>query len=208
MTLPVAHLPTFVWLADPYPSIRRASVDEVIRAMDLAAELGVSKAVLHPGYLTGMMRAASDLGRRYADESLVLLLEAARERNIVLCLENMFPRAGHMYRPEEFGQTLADHPDLMMTLDVAHALIGGPASRLTGLIEAGGRRIRHVHVSDHGGQEDDHLPLGAGRVPVQDALKRMKNLGYDDTITLEVFSSDRDLLFWSLRKVREWWEAL
>ena len=53
--LPVVHLPTFVWLADVYPSIREASLAEVCKALDLAAEIGAEKAVLHPGYLTGMM---------------------------------------------------------------------------------------------------------------------------------------------------------
>jgi len=39
LELPVVHLPIFVSLADVYPSIREASLSEVFKALDLAAEL-------------------------------------------------------------------------------------------------------------------------------------------------------------------------
>ena len=45
LQLLVVHLPTFVWLADIYPSIREASVAETVKALDvktLADELRVS----------------------------------------------------------------------------------------------------------------------------------------------------------------------
>jgi sugar phosphate isomerase/epimerase len=75
--LPVVHLPTFIWLADVYPSIREASLIEVFKALDLSAEVRAKKAVLHPGYLTGLMTYAPDIGKGYASESLDKILERA-----------------------------------------------------------------------------------------------------------------------------------
>jgi sugar phosphate isomerase/epimerase len=65
-----------------------------------------------------------------------------------------------------------------------------------------------VHVGDNNGQEDGHLPVGTGRVnDVAGGLAAIKASGYDRTITLEVFSSDRDYLAMSLKKVRTIWES-
>lgn len=135
LDLPVVHLPTFVWLADVYPSIRKASVNEVFKALELAAELGARKAVLHPGYLTGLMTFVPEVGKGYAAESLGNILERSTGLGIKVCLENMFPRAGHMYRPEEFTEVLAQNPGMMMTLDLGHANIRAFKSRITDFVK-------------------------------------------------------------------------
>ncbi|MEW5723452.1 MAG: sugar phosphate isomerase/epimerase, partial [Thermodesulfobacteriota bacterium] len=122
-------------------------------------------------------------------------------------LENMFPRSGYMYRPEEFSQVLAAQADLRMTLDLGHANIQAPPDRLARLVEAGGHRIAHVHVSDNTGADDEHLPVGVGRVDVAGGLKALKALGYQGRLTLEVFAPDRDYLALSLAKVKAMWEA-
>lgn len=206
--LPVVHLPTFVWLADIYSSVREASVTETFKALDLAAEIGVEKAVLHPGYLTGMMNFTPDVGKKHASESLDRILQKATGLGITICLENMFPRAGHMFRPEEFTEVLQKNPGLMMTLDLGHANIRAPKDRAAAFVQVARGRIGHVHVGDNNGQEDEHLPVGAGRVDVHGGLAAIKASGYDSTVTLEVFSPNRDYLAMSLKKVRAIWENI
>jgi sugar phosphate isomerase/epimerase len=207
LKLPVVHLPTFVWLADVYPSIREASLAEVFKALDLAAEVGAQKAVLHPGYLTGLMTFTPDIGKGYALESLDKILEKAAVIGIMVCLENMFPRAGNMYRPEDFKGVLQRNPGLMMTLDLGHANIRTPKGQTAAFVEVARGRIGHVHVGDNNGQEDDHLPVGTGRVDVAGGLAAIKATGYDQTVTLEVFSPNRDYLSMSLKKVRAFWQS-
>jgi sugar phosphate isomerase/epimerase len=206
--LPVVHLPTFVWLTDVYPSIREASVTEVFKALDLAAELGVEKAVLHPGYLTGLMTFVPDMGKQYAEESLDKILERSSKLDIMVCLENMFPRMGHMYRPEEFAEVLHRNLGLMMTLDLGHANIRAPKGQTAAFVKVAHGRIGHVHIGDNNGQEDEHLPVGAGQVDVTRGLAAIKASGYDGTMTLEVFSPNRDYLAMSLKKVMPIWESI
>jgi len=206
LRLPVVHLPTFVWLADVYPSIREASVAEVFKTLDLAAQLGVKKAVLHPGYLTGMINFTPEIGKQYAAESLSRILGKSAGLGIRVCLENMFPRAGHMYRPEEFAEVLDRNPGLMMTLDLGHANIRAPKNQAAAFVKIAHGRIGHVHIGDNSGQEDEHLPVGAGSVDVAGGLAVIKASGYDETMTLEVFSLERTYLSMSLKKVRAIWE--
>ncbi|MFH1092299.1 MAG: sugar phosphate isomerase/epimerase family protein [Pseudomonadota bacterium] len=206
LQLLVAHLPTFVWLADIYPGIREASAAEVVKTLEISAELGIKKAVLHPGYLTGLMTFLKDYSQKASEESLSRILEKAGEFGLTICLENLFPRAGQMYLPQEFTEVLEKFPDLMMTLDLAHANIKAPRERMKEMIQAGGARIRHVHLADNNGQEDDHLPVGAGRADLAGGLAALKAMGYDETITLEVFSPDREYLAMSLSKVKAMWD--
>lgn len=208
LAMPVAHLPTFVWLADVYDSVRQASVAEVVRALAVCHEFQIPKAVLHPGYLTGLLRMDPGRGRDLAWETLRTIIEEAERLGVVICLENMFPKSGHMYRPEEFAAVLERFPTVMMAIDLAHAYVNGSKERMLRLIEIGGRRIRHVHVSDNSGRDDDHLPIGVGRVDVAAGLTTLKQMGYNDTITLEVFAPDRDYLGLSLTKIRAIWEGM
>jgi sugar phosphate isomerase/epimerase len=204
--LPVVHLPVFVSLADIYPSVREASLNEVFKALDLAVEIVAKNAVLHPGYLTGLMNFAPDIGKRYASESMDKIFEKAVGYGITVCLENMFYFAGHMYRPEEFIEVLDRNPAFMMTLDLAHANIRAPKGQAEAFVRIAHGRIGHVHVGDNNGQGDDHLPVGAGRVDIAGGLAAVKASGYDQTITIEVFSPDRDYLAMSLKKVKAIWE--
>ena len=82
-----------------------------------------------------------------------------------------------------------------MTLDTGHANIGSKgADRALDFIKKFGNRIEHIHANDNMGKEDNHLPLGVGTVDFQQVIAALKSIGYDRTVTLEVFSRDRDYL--------------
>jgi L-ribulose-5-phosphate 3-epimerase UlaE len=49
-------------------------------------------------------------------------------------------------------------------------------------------RLLHVHLSDNKGKSDDHLAIGAGTIDWKKELRLLKASGYDDTITLEIFT--------------------
>ncbi|MCX7816933.1 MAG: sugar phosphate isomerase/epimerase [Syntrophales bacterium] len=208
LQLPVVHLPTFVWLADMYPSIREASLMEIYKALDFTREIGVRKAVLHPGYITGLLSFSPNVGKMYALESLDLIIRRAEELGIVICLENLFPKLGNFHRPEEFSAVLTKYPSLMVTLDLGHASLRAPKEQIQSFVSAVMGRIGHVHVADNNGRDDEHLPIGVGRVDLVGGLRAIKATGYDDTLTLEVFAPDREYLGISLRKVKSLWEQL
>ncbi|MGI8706674.1 MAG: sugar phosphate isomerase/epimerase family protein, partial [Actinomycetota bacterium] len=84
----------------------------------------------------------------------------------------------------------------------------GGSNRTPELLEAFGDRLAHVHLSDNrGGGDDLHLPLGAGAIDWRSRLRELKATGYDGTITLEVFSREREHLRSSRRLLLEWWSA-
>jgi sugar phosphate isomerase/epimerase len=200
----VCHLPTFLSTADLTGRIRKASIDETLDSLEAAAELEPLKVVLHPSYVTGLGVFVPELAKAHAMESLEILVDKAHGLGLCLCLENMFPRTQWLINPEEFVDIMAKFPTLNLLLDIGHAHIedaGG--KKCLRFIEMFGNRIGHLHVSDNFGKEDQHLPIGAGIIDFSRVVKAIKEVGYNDTVTLEVFSKDRDYLKMSKRKMEE-----
>lgn len=191
----VCHLPTFVSTADLTDSIRRASVTEMKRSMSVAADLGASKVVLHPSIMSGMAPHVPDRSTGYAFDFLSEMVGLAEKLGITICLENMMPRNGFGVEPAELDIIFRSFPQLKFTLDSGHANLNDPeGNRLIQLVERFGDRIAHVHLSDNRGVYDDHLALGRGNINIHGLLKMLHSIGYDDTITFEVFVEDRMLL--------------
>ena len=205
----VCHLPTFVSAADLTERIRRASVDEVLACLEVAAEIEPLKIVLHPPYVVGLGAFVPELAKTRAMESLETIMDKSAELGLRVCLENMFPRTQWLTNPEEFVDLLAKFPTLNLTLDVAHANLGDTGEKkCLRFIEMFPDRIGHLHVSDNFGKEDLHLPIGAGIIDFPEVVKALKATGYNDTMTLEVFSRDREYLKISKRKMAEMFESL
>jgi sugar phosphate isomerase/epimerase len=205
----VCHLPTFVSTADLTDSLREASVNEVLESLKVAADFQPLKVVLHPSYFKGLSIFVLEQAKRYAMRSLDTIVERAHQLGLCLCLENMFPRSQWLVHPEEFVEILERFPTLNITLDTGHAHIGDKSGRkILDFIEEFPDRIGHVHASDNFGKEDDHLPLGAGTVDFPEIIKALKYIGYNDTVTFEVFSKDRDYLKISRKKFAAMLEAL
>jgi len=66
----VGHLPTFVYTADLTASIRAASLAEILTSLEVASELAVTKAVLHPSAIHPLGSAVMELSLQYAADTL------------------------------------------------------------------------------------------------------------------------------------------
>ena len=190
----ICHLPTFVSTADLTDTIREASIQEMIHSMHVAAELKAIKAVLHPSFISGIGAMLPDLARRHAQTAMTRLLNEAERIELNVCVENLFPRSLSLVSPEDFDSLFEQFPNAKMTLDTGHAHIGGGTARILEFIKRFPDRIGHIHASDNRGLSDDHLPMGAGTIDFSKVVKALKNVGYDNTITLEVFTRDRNYL--------------
>ena len=188
----VCHLPTFVHTADLTPSIRAASRDEVRRSLCLAAELGARKVVLHPSFVGGLGRSVPDVVAGYALESLDIAVRQADACGCRIHLENLFDRLTPFSAIDDFGAAFERWPQLKMTLDVGHAFIDGKGmERILAFIHTFGERLGHIHISDNFGRRDDHLAVGGGAIDFPLLMGALQRIGYDGTMTLEIFTDDR-----------------
>lgn len=188
----ICHLPTFVSTADLTDSIRDASLQEMFHSMEVAVELGAQKVVLHPGHIGGLGIYVKETALAHANESLTAIIDRGQELGLAVCLENMFPRCRAYFEPAHFEEILQQFPDLKLTLDTGHANIGAQnGRRILEFIEKFGARIGHLHISDNYGERDDHIAPGTGTIDFAKFVQALKQCGYDDTATLEIFSEDR-----------------
>jgi sugar phosphate isomerase/epimerase len=196
----VCHLPTFVSTADLTDSLREASVQETLLSLRAAADLRPLKIVLHPSIIQGLGAAMMERARPYAVQAMERILGEADRWSLTVCIENLFPRSLSLVDPEDFDIVFETFPNARLALDTGHANIG-KRERAIAFIRRFPGRIGHVHASDNSGKDDEHLPIGAGSIDFRQITAGLKGIGYDDTITLEVFSRDRDYLKISREKL-------
>ena len=200
----VCHLPTFLSTADLTAGIRRASRHEIRASIAVAARMGARRLVLHPSYISGMGRHVPALAETYARKSLDEAVRWAAEAKIDLCLENLFENLTPFGTMEDWAQCFATYPRLGLALDVGHAHIGPEGmARILTFIRRFGARLRHLHVSDNMGRRDDHLPIGEGRIDFPAVAAALNAIGYQNGITLEIFTDDRADLARSRNRLAE-----
>ena len=99
-------------------------------------------------------------------------------------------------------------PTLKMALDTGHAHLGGEGiDKILNFLRRFSSRIGHIHADDNFGKEDNHLPIGTGTIDFPKIIRALKGIGYDEAITLEIFSRDKDYLRISKEKLAAMVEA-
>jgi len=196
----VGHTAWYLPFASPVAAMRQAAVASVAETFELFAQLKARVVNVHMVSCPHLFRHADCL--RWNGESFAQLAELAAPYGLRIMVEHP---PSTRFSLDDICTILAADPRLGFHLDVGHAHVG--RLKLGDVLEQLGPRLLHVHLSDNRGQSDDHLPLGTGTINWSQVLRRLKQSGYDDTFTLEVFSADRDYLLLSAQKVRAWWQA-
>jgi sugar phosphate isomerase/epimerase len=198
----IGHTAYYLPLCSPFESIRRACVDELKRCIAAFSTVGAQWMNIHPD------RVAPMHDRRFIIEknlqSLRELYVEAHRYGIGLMIENL---PGSFNSVMQLSELLDPLPELGLHLDIGHANLLTDRNTTSDLLTAYGSRLRHVHLHDNkGGEADLHLALGTGNIDVAHYVHLLQAIGYDGTITLEVFSDDADYLLASQRKLRAAWD--
>jgi len=196
--LKLAHTQSLVDISSVYELVREASVKETIKAFETAHKLEIKFLTIHPGYQWPTISREESLKKSY--KTFKTLLKFAEEFDLTLGAENL-PIRGFT-KVEDFKELFNLFPSerLKFVLDVSHAHLQNPRLPLD-FLNNFYEKLGHVHLSDNSGDRDNHLPLGAGVVDYVSVVKELKKRRYKETITLEIFSKDRDYLLLSKKKV-------
>lgn len=202
----VGHTAWYLPIASLFDDLRATARDTYRRGLDTFADAGVELVNVHPDQrvpLTSMdgVRAANA-------EAIAGLVEDASQRGITIMVENLDRLFSDV---DDLAAIFDAVPDARFHLDVGHAnlrLGKHEKNRTRSLLDAFGERLAHVHISDNrGGDQDLHLPLGAGTIDWKQVARQLRDAGYDGTVTLEVFSREREHLRTSRRLWLGWWSA-
>ena len=172
--------------AYPIQGVRDACLLELERCAGIFSALGAKVMNIHPCYFCPpAMR--KDLVA-FNIEALHPVVEMAASYGLTVVLENY---KGPFDRVATFKSLLTAVPGLQLHLDFGHTNFGADKHEV--FCRELGEHIRHVHFSDNRARSDDHMPLGVGTVNWQNAVNALKAIGYDSTITLEIFCNAPDM---------------
>ena len=196
----IGHTAWYMPIGSPVKALRNAAVEELKRYFQVFAEIGVDFVNIHANWPGGLF--SDKEGVKFQIESLKRLVEEAKEFGIKLMLEPLDTRNDTL---KNISAILKAIPELYLHLDIGHTSLYGrkPKDFIKRLHE----KLRHVHLHDNNRAKDLHLPLGCGTIEWEKILKVLKRY-YDGTITLEVFSRDRDYVLIARDKLRELWDRL
>lgn len=200
----IVHTSPYLPLASAHRPVREAAAGEIRRCIGLAAELGAALVTLH------YLGAPRFFHRGQVVSVYAELLEslAACDSGVRVAIENSPINRGEL---SLFREIFTRVPQAGLLLDVGHTHIRSGRTLAPDFLEDAvvGKRLAHVHLSDNDGRDDLHLPLGAVRngIDWKKTAAGLKRSGYSGTVTLEVFSPDRDYLLASRDKWRRLWDA-
>ncbi|MCB1034836.1 MAG: sugar phosphate isomerase/epimerase, partial [Acidobacteria bacterium] len=168
------------------PLQRRHSEEEVLRAAEAAARLGVRYFVIHPGpeqsrkpppeqHLQHLRNAAEVLNR---------LARRCHELGVGFVLENMLPHLlfGHASDLLWLLGALGSR-GVGICLDTGHAYL---SSDLHTVMHKLSGHLKMVHANDNRGQYDDHLPPGLGNIDWNQVLSHLSQGDFRGALVLEL----------------------
>jgi sugar phosphate isomerase/epimerase len=197
----VGHTAWYIPMASSIHEIRRAAVAELRRCLHKFAEAGAKWMNIHPDRHTPWHPRSFFIEQNLL--SFQELMPDVEKSGVGLMIENL---PGDYNSAQQLRDLLEPMPQIGLHLDIGHANLQVSHNTTEEILAAFGDRLKHVHLHDNkGGHADLHLPLGAGNVDVERAVRNLQSCGYDGTITLEVFTEDKKYLAYSRDKLRAIW---
>lgn len=198
----VGHTAFYLPIASSFESLRQAAVDELKRAAEFFSKVGARWMNVHPDGHAPFVEERSIVLRNIS--SLREVAEFAQPLGLGVMLENVPGRFNSVLQLAPIFDAV---PPLGLHLDIGHSNLAVERNTAPELIAQFGRRLAHVHLHDNrGGHADLHLALGMGQLDTPQYLRKLRASGYDQTITLEVFSPDRHFVAYSRDRLRAMWE--
>lgn len=192
----LGHMAWYLPIGSAMRQLRKAAVDITIEYLRVFAEIGAPAATIHANWPSGMFSAEE--GVAWQIESLRTIVDTARDIGIGLMYE---PVVTEWDSPENVGKILDAVPGLICHIDTGHSNLCG--RRPEQVLKRFGDVVRHIHISDNNGVSDLHLPPGTGTIDWKAVFAVLKEVGYDRTLTIEVFSADQDYILRSKEKIRQ-----
>ena len=170
--------------------IRQVTRDRFEFAYTHAQELGAKHVVLHHGYIPntntygGWLRRSVEFWKSFLSD---------KNSEVTFYLENLLEVDAELI--VDVLRTV-DHPNLRACLDLGHSFCHGKIPVKKWVEDLGGL-IGYVHFHDNLGDQDSHLSLGEGRLPLDEICYSLEQVSPEAIWALEVGPDNlEDSLFW------------
>ncbi len=167
------------------------SLTNLCKWIDMYETIGIKNMVLHCDNFANMSISKSEKQDRNI-ESLKIIADYIKDKNIYICLENLRPRS-----PKD-GDLVDESVDdllyiidrvgsnkLAICLDTGHLNLTKKNHRE--FILKAGSKLRALHIADNQGETDQHMmPFGKGNVDFKEVVKALREINYDGLFNMEI----------------------
>ena len=169
-------------LSSPEASVREKSKEGMRTSLGNAAELGASAVLLVPAVVNEEVSYEDAMKR--SREGIEDLLKTAEELKVVIAVENVWNK--FLLSPIEFAEYVDSFESdyLKAYFDVGNILLYGYPEQW---IRTLGKRMVKVHLKDFRVSDRSFVYLLQGNVNWKAVMTALKEVGYDDYLTAELF---------------------
>lgn len=194
----IGHTAWNLPLGSEHKDLRQAAVRIIKGYLNVFAALNTPKVTVHANWPSGLF---SDLeGIKYQVESINELIAYADPLGIMIVYESIDTRR---CTKENIQKILSANKKLGFHADIGHInLLGRKPLDYLAFFKT---RLEHVHMHDNDGLKDLHLPLGTGNINWPALIASLKKI-YNGTITLEIFSREKEYVLYSKDMLKRLWQ--
>jgi len=169
-------------LSSPDASVRKQCKEGMVTSLENAAELGASVVLLVPAVVNEQVSYEDAMER--SREGIEELLKTAEKLKVIIAVENVWNK--FLLSPIEFAEYVDSFKSkyLKAYFDVGNILLYGYPEQW---IRTLGERIVKVHLKDFRVNERSFVYLLQGNVNWKAVMTALKEVGYDDYLTAELF---------------------
>lgn len=176
-------------LTEDDPKVVEQGVEEVTRALECSAMLGIDGMLIIPMWVTEGVR--DDVAYARAVEVMQRLGDLAASFEVNLAIENVWANKC-LYTPTETKRLIDDigREYVGSYFDVGNVVTWGWPEHW---IEILGERIKKVHFKDFKRRERQFVPLMEGDVNWPKVMAAFRKIGYDGYVISEVGGTDEEM---------------
>ena len=194
----IGHTAWYLPIGSPIKSMREASVLEAKRYFEVFSKLNVKYVTIHANWPPGTFSTKE--GVKFQVETLKKLVTVAKEYNLELVYESIDTEKDDI---KSVSEILKKVSGLYLHIDIGHVNLFGRKPEQ--FIKKFHKKLKHIHLHDNDGNRDLHIPMGTGKIDWKNLIKILKKY-YNGTITLEIFSKDKDYVLLSKNKLKKLWK--
>ena len=193
----IGHSAWFLPIGSPFKEIRDKSVEMLQQYVVFCNRIECPKMTVHANW-PGSLFSESE-GIDFQNESLLALSSFSTPLGVTIIFESV---CTHHDNKKAIRKILNAVPEIGFHADTGHLNLYGrdPIDYLCEFKD----RLSHIHMHDNDGHTDLHLPMGTGNINWEKLIPTLKTF-YDGTITLEIFSPDKDYALLARKKLKEKW---
>lgn len=186
-------------LSDPDPGVRLKCADHMRRALRHGPMLGANTLLLVPAVVKEEVTYEEAMQRSKAE--IAGLVPVAETYGVVIAVENVWNK--FLLSPIEFCDYVDSfHSDFLKAyFDVGNIMLYGyPHHWIRSL---GASRLAKVHLKDFQVGPKRFVNLLEGDVPWREVVKALREIGYEDYLTVEVGMESVDMVKETARRVEQ-----